>query len=98
MCVVLTAGCGLVGSGGSAGPGAAGNRYGYAPKPGRSVVYQPDVVLVSGGGDVICGPRSATVAVREPLATCGAKAGEASLSSTGVSVSRSSRVILMFGY
>ncbi|PZG02968.1 hypothetical protein C1I99_00495 [Micromonospora deserti] len=51
MClVVLTAGCGLAGSGGS---GAADNQYGHGPKQGGSVVYQPDVVLVSGGSNVI---------------------------------------------
>ncbi|WP_196806807.1 hypothetical protein [Micromonospora sp. CNB394] len=48
--VVLTAGCGLVRSGGSE---AAGSRYGYGPKPDASVVYQPDVVLVSGGSGAI---------------------------------------------
>ncbi|MEU6019900.1 hypothetical protein [Micromonospora sp. NPDC047134] len=49
--VVLTAGCSGVKLPG--GGGAADDRYGYAPKPDDSVVYQPDVVLVEGGGKVI---------------------------------------------
>ena len=48
--VVLTAGCGKVRLPGT---GDADDRYGYAPKPDDSVVYQPDVVLVEGGGKAI---------------------------------------------
>ena len=49
--VVLTAGCSRVKLPG--GGGDADDRYGYAPKPDDSVVYQPDVVLVEGGGKAI---------------------------------------------
>ncbi|WP_431882682.1 hypothetical protein [Micromonospora gifhornensis] len=49
--VVLTAGCSRVRLPG--GGGDADDRYGYAPKPDDSVVYQPDVVLVEGGGKAI---------------------------------------------
>ncbi|MEV6693556.1 hypothetical protein AB0M35_18995 [Micromonospora sp. NPDC051196] len=48
--VVLTAGCSKVNLPGT---GDADDRYGYAPKPDDSVVYQPDVVLVEGGGRAI---------------------------------------------
>lgn len=48
--VVLTAGCSKVAPPGA---GADDHRYGYAPKPDDSVVYQPDVVLVEGGGGAI---------------------------------------------
>ncbi|MFE9655916.1 hypothetical protein [Micromonospora sp. NPDC006431] len=48
--ILLTAGCGRVGLGGS---DPTDDRYGYGPKPDRSVVYQPDVVLVEGGSRVI---------------------------------------------
>ncbi|WP_231605810.1 hypothetical protein [Micromonospora sp. HK10] len=51
--VALTAGCGMLGPARSGPADAADRRYGYAPRPDRSVVYQPDVVLVSGGGDAI---------------------------------------------
>ncbi|TCB96862.1 hypothetical protein E0H26_14750 [Micromonospora zingiberis] len=47
---VLGAGCSKVNLPGS---GDADDRYGYAPKPDGSVVYQPDVVLVGGGGKAI---------------------------------------------
>ncbi|MGC5031282.1 hypothetical protein [Micromonospora sp. DT229] len=49
--VVLTAGCSGVKLPG--GGGAADDRYGYAPKPDDSVVYQPEVVLVEGGSKII---------------------------------------------
>lgn len=49
----LAAGCGTFGPARSDRADAADHRYGYAPRPDRSVVYQPDVVLVSGGGDAI---------------------------------------------
>lgn len=48
--VAVTGGCG---TGSSAGSDPTGRQYGYAPGPDRSVAYQPDVVLVSGGGDTI---------------------------------------------
>lgn len=48
--VAVTSGCGMSGSAGS---DPTGRQYGYAPKPDRSVAYQPDVVLVSGGGSAI---------------------------------------------
>ncbi|MFJ8580012.1 hypothetical protein [Micromonospora sp. NPDC093277] len=48
--VLLTAGCGKLGPGDDA---TTDDRYGYAPKPDRSVVYQPDVVIVEGGSRAI---------------------------------------------
>ncbi|MEU3456575.1 hypothetical protein ABZ671_23680 [Micromonospora sp. NPDC006766] len=48
--ILLTAGCGAADRGGDA---VTDDRYGYGPKPDRSVVYQPDVVLVEGGSRVI---------------------------------------------
>lgn len=50
LCVVmLVTGCGKDDRGGS----AAAGRYGYGPQPDKSVVYQPDVVLVGGGSATI---------------------------------------------
>ncbi len=48
--VVLSTGCSRLDPPES---GTADDRYGYAPKPDGSVVYQPDVVLVEGGGKAI---------------------------------------------
>ncbi|MEU8263071.1 hypothetical protein AB0C02_20870 [Micromonospora sp. NPDC048999] len=48
--ILLTTGCGRADSGGDA---DTDDRYGYGPKPDRSVVYQSDVVLVQGGSRVI---------------------------------------------
>ncbi|MDG4766773.1 hypothetical protein O7632_22115 [Solwaraspora sp. WMMD406] len=62
LVTTLIAGCGpgglgdLAGSGGGGGPagGSGGDQqHGYAPKPDDSVVYQPDVVFVDGGGAAI---------------------------------------------
>ncbi|SCF05913.1 hypothetical protein GA0074695_3174 [Micromonospora viridifaciens] len=48
--ILLAAGCGKGDLGGDA---TADDRYGYGPKPDKSVVYQPDVVLVAGGSRAI---------------------------------------------
>jgi len=46
---VLVAACGA----GSDTPAADNLEYGYAPRPDSSVEYQPDVVIVKGGGSII---------------------------------------------
>ncbi|MEU2614859.1 hypothetical protein ABZ570_25215 [Micromonospora sp. NPDC007271] len=50
LVVVLATGCGRIDLGDDA---ATDNRYGYGPKPDKSVVYQPDVVLVDGGSRAV---------------------------------------------
>ncbi|GII28952.1 hypothetical protein [Planotetraspora mira] len=49
LCLVLVAACGA----GSDTPAADNLEYGYAPRPDSSVEYQPDVVIVKGGGSII---------------------------------------------
>ncbi|MFU8850245.1 hypothetical protein ACNAW0_04535 [Micromonospora sp. SL1-18] len=48
--ILLAASCGKVDLGSDA---ATDDRYGYGPKPDKSVVYQPDVVLVQGGSRAV---------------------------------------------
>ena len=61
LMALLGAGCGSssdagtgTGAGGGAGSGGgAAGRYGYGPSPNTAFVYQPDVIIIGGGGAAI---------------------------------------------
>jgi hypothetical protein len=58
LVAVLGAGCGssdeaAAGAGGASASAGAAGRYGYGPSPNSAFVYQPDVIIIGGGGAAI---------------------------------------------